>query len=190
MNSGEKIVRRKAKRDELDFYPTPEWATRALLNREKFEGVICEPACGNGAMSKVLESYGYQVISSDIVDRGYGVTQNFFDHYRSVENIVTNPPFNLAKEFILHAKECATRKIAIFFRIQFLSSRGRYDLFADAGFPLQTVYVFSPRVTLWKNGVVGRGGGTADYIWVVFNREYRLLPVLRWINPAERKERC
>lgn len=87
-----------------DFYPTPETATIKLLEREKFKGYVWEPACGNGAMSVVLERYGYHVISSDLIYRGYG--EGGVDFLRSsfkTENIITNPPFKLANKFIHHA---------------------------------------------------------------------------------------
>ena len=54
-----------------DFYPTPEWATHALIENEYFSGTIWEPACGNGAMSRVLKKVSADVYSSDLYDRGY-----------------------------------------------------------------------------------------------------------------------
>jgi len=66
------IIPDKANRERDDFYPTPPAGTRALLEVESFTGPIWEPACGDGAISKVLESAGHQVISTDLIDRGYG----------------------------------------------------------------------------------------------------------------------
>lgn len=66
------IVGARNNRVENDFYPTPEIATVLLLENEKFEGEIWEPACGDGAMSTVIERYGYPVKSTDLIDRGYG----------------------------------------------------------------------------------------------------------------------
>src|SRR5947208_1977198 len=77
-----------------DFYPTPAWGTKALLRYEVFQGPVLEPCCGNGAMAKVLEETGYKVIASDLHDRGYGTTRDFFDYKpKEALNIVTNPPF-------------------------------------------------------------------------------------------------
>ena len=61
-------------REKNDFYPTPESATQALLDRQKFQGNVWECACGNGAMSKLMIKNGYDVYSSDLIDRGYGDT--------------------------------------------------------------------------------------------------------------------
>lgn len=55
-----------------DFYPTPPEAVRALLSVEAFEGSIWEPACGDGAISKVLLAAGFDVVSTDLIDRGFG----------------------------------------------------------------------------------------------------------------------
>jgi len=45
---------------------------RALLSVETFEGSIWEPACGDGAISKVLLAAGFDVVSTDLIDRGFG----------------------------------------------------------------------------------------------------------------------
>ena len=72
--SPQPTMKRVADIDCPDFYPTPEWATRALIDSERFDGDIWECACGDGAMSTVLESNGSYVFSSDLYDRGYGET--------------------------------------------------------------------------------------------------------------------
>ena len=57
-------TKRFADLDGPDFYPTPAWATYALIDNERFVGDIWEPACGDGAMSAVLAQTGNTVISS------------------------------------------------------------------------------------------------------------------------------
>ena len=86
---------RYPKRAAYEFYPTPPEATRALLSVESFEGDIWEPACGDGAISKVLEAAGYQVVSTDLIDRGYGAGgHNFLNSDKPLaKNIITNPPY-------------------------------------------------------------------------------------------------
>jgi len=92
-------------RQDRDFYPTPDEVTVALLGVEKFEGAVYEPACGNGAMAKVIEAAGYKVIASDIHPLGYGVERDFFTVKTPLRhlNIITNPPFDLSVKFIEHA---------------------------------------------------------------------------------------
>src|SRR5829696_8575713 len=94
-------LKRTADLDGPDFFPTPSWATHALIAYEPFAGEIWEPACGNGAMSRVLERTGNCVISSDLYDRGFGeIGHDFLTTDRVCENIVTNPPYNSAEGFV------------------------------------------------------------------------------------------
>lgn len=82
--------RRLVDSNGADFYPTPSWATKALIDHEDFEGSIWEPACGDGAISKTLEGYGgYDVTSTDLYDRGYGEGGvDFIDYHPRVGNII------------------------------------------------------------------------------------------------------
>src|SRR5436190_5179033 len=96
LNGGFKpTMKRFADLDGPDFFPTPAWATHALIDNEDFEGDIWECACGNGAMSDVLATTGNPVFSSDLFDRGYGEPgQDFLESKHQASNIVTNPPYN------------------------------------------------------------------------------------------------
>jgi len=92
-------------RRELDYYPTPKEATIALIEFLTLpkDKVIWEPACGDGAMSKVIENYGYKLFSSDIRKDVYGESERDFLKYsiKNIDAIITNPPFNLAEQFII-----------------------------------------------------------------------------------------
>ena len=116
MRSGKTLRDRRNKDHEKDhpenFYSTPEIFTEWLLENEEFEGLILEPACGDGRMAKVLKAEGYHVRCSDIVDRGYKpmLIRNFFD-WKVVDNIVTNPPYDLAEEFVRHGVKTAVSSI-------------------------------------------------------------------------------
>jgi len=169
-----------------DFYPTPEWATHALMKREPFPGDIWEPACGKGDMSKVLLQY--QPTYSSELETGEDIYGNggvdfLKTNKEDVANIISNPPFKLAKEFIEHAKENATHKIAMFLKIQFLEGIGRYDFFQDKKYPLKKVWVFSKRVTLYKDGERnGMGTGTMCFAWFVWEKTHKGEPSIGWIN--------
>jgi len=168
--------------DPYDFYPTPPWATRALLEREAFGGVVWEPACGEGAISEVLKREGYRVISSDIVDRGYGRVVDFFRSTRRSGSIVTNPPYTLAEEFVRKALAVTTQKVAMLLRLSFLESQQRYRLFRET--PLETVYVFSRRLSLNRGGVEAPSSGAVAYAWFVWRHGYQGEPRLRWLPPS------
>lgn len=151
-----------------DFYPTPTDSTLALLEREKFEGDIWEPACGDGAISKLLKLQGYDVYSTDLVDRGYGDAHfDFLNCWRQHDNIVTNPPFNIGTEFAIHALHCARKKVAIFQKLTFLEGKTRRDkLFCHN--MLRRVYVFSERQAFGDHK-----GGMLAFAWFVFDKEYK-----------------
>jgi hypothetical protein len=84
-------------REGRDFYATPDWVTASLLQHVKFRGKIWEPCCGDGAMARVLTANGYDVVSTDIAERGFGTPGIDFLTCRNVpegcRSIVTNPPY-------------------------------------------------------------------------------------------------
>jgi len=106
-------------RQEDDFYPTPSWAVKSLLNRVDFTDcdVIWECACGDGAISKTLEDSGFKVKSSDIVDRGYKKTE-FIDFLNDpdcvTDAIITNPPYKYALEFVEMCKKRLIKDLQCF----------------------------------------------------------------------------
>lgn len=170
-------------RPSLDFYPTPARATKALLSAESFTGSIWEPACGTGAMSKVLESAGYEVVSTDIEPRGYGTQLDFFfAHELLAPNVVTNPPFKYAQEFAERALLLGCEKVAFICKIQFLEGNERSKWLKQT--PLKNVYVFSKRITFFRNGENKReseGGGMMTFCWFVWQRGYSGKPMVGWI---------
>lgn len=172
-------------RQKDDFYPTPSRAVEALLAAESFQGDIWEPACGDGAISKVFEAAGHRVVSSDLVDRGYGETGiDFLMEYRSrAPNIVTNPPFKLAVPFVRKSLELTTGKVAMLLKIAFLEGIERSALFADS--PLASVHVFSQRLAFVPGGSRGGrkldGGGMIAFAWFVWDHAHTGKPTLGWI---------
>jgi hypothetical protein len=96
-------------RAPFEYYPTPPEATRAFLSAEQFDGDIWEPACGQGAISKVLIDHGYHVVSSDLADYCYGKPGVDFleTKFPRAKHIVTNPPYGrgLGDRFLRKALE-------------------------------------------------------------------------------------
>ena len=84
-------------REGRDFYATPAWVTEALLRHVTFRGPVWEPCCGDGAISAVLASHRYEVVSSDIAERGFGSGGIDFLACGAMRggcrSIVTNPPY-------------------------------------------------------------------------------------------------
>lgn len=127
------------KRKEADFYPTPPDVTEALmrfLNLPR-NSVVWEPACGDGAMSRILERHVSDVVSSDLRDEPdiYGRPAIDFlswpeeadDAFRP-DWIITNPPFNVAEAFIKHALSI-TPNVAMLLKSQYWHAARRSKLF-------------------------------------------------------------
>ncbi len=119
-------LKRFADLDGPDFFPTPAWATHALVDNELFVGEIWEPACGDGAMVQVLAMRGNRVVATDLYDRGFGETGiDFLTSDRMADNIVTNPPYNAAEGFVRVGAKSARRKFALLLRLAFLEGANR-----------------------------------------------------------------
>lgn len=121
-------------RAEHDYYATEPKAADLLLEKETFSKTIWECACGEGHLAKRFAERGYDVIATDIVDRGYGGVLDFLSTDRNVTpdaDIITNPPFDEAQKFTEHALDIVDdgRKVAMFLKMQFLESQERRKLF-------------------------------------------------------------
>lgn len=171
-----------------DFFPTPKWATFALVDNEKFSGDVWECACGDGSMSKVFEDAGSTVISSDLYDRGYGeIGIDFLSPDRVADNIVTNPPYNCAEGFVASGLKHARRKFALLLRLAFLEGANRANtIFAKE--PPSRVWVFSERITFYPKGIDPKGSGTTAYAWFVWDKDVPGSTELRWFKPGYKKK--
>lgn len=167
-----------------DYFPTPRWATFALMESEKFVGDVWECACGDGAMSRVIEESGSGVISSDLYDRGFGEAgHDFLATTRTADNIITNPPYNAAEGFVRSGVKQATRKFALLLRLAFLEGANRANtIFSKV--PPARVWVFSERITFYPSGVEPKGSGTTAYAWFVWDKDTPSRTELRWLKPG------
>jgi hypothetical protein len=185
LNGGFKpTMKRFADLDGPDFFPTPSWATYALIDNEKFEGDIWESACGNGAMSEVLKETGQKVVSTDLYNRKYGEAGvDFLSATRRASNIVTNPPFNAAEGFVRSGLKMADRKVALLLRLAFLEGANRQRTIFTAA-PPSRVWVFSERITFYPAGAVRQGSGTTAYAWFVWDKQASGGTQLKWLPPG------
>lgn len=172
-------------RPKDDFYPTPPGATLALLQVETFDECIWEPACGDGAISDVLKSEGYKVTETDLNNHGRGIVGlDFLDQTWCLQKqIVTNPPFNLAEEFIQKAVDLGIDKFAYLGKLQFLEGQKRSRLLEQSG--LARVWVFRNRLKLTRNCVKMKNGGMIAFAWYVFEKGYTGKPVLGWVEEVK-----
>lgn len=185
LNGGFKpTMKRFADLDGPDFFPTPAWATYALIDNENFKGDIWECACGNGAMSNVLAETGQSVFSSELYDRGFGdIGQDFLNPSRQADNIVTNPPYNAAEGFVRSGLSHSNKKFALLLRLAFLEGANRAStIFAKV--PPSRVWVFSERITFYPANAVQKGTGTTAYAWFVWDKDASNSTELKWFKPG------
>lgn len=169
-----------------DYYATEPKATELLLGVEKFSNHIWECACGGGHIAEVLKNHGYNVFNTDIVDRGYENTcvMDFLKcNLTNTMDIVTNPPYKLAKEFVEHAMNISDDgvKVAMFLKLTFLESQSRRKLFEK--YPPKTLYVSSNRLQCAKNGDFEKSKSTnaVAYGWYVWEKGFKGSPKIKWI---------
>lgn len=181
----------KHEREKFDYYATDPKAVEMLLELEDFtDSDILEPACGEGHLSEAMINKGLNVTSMDLIDRGYPDTmvidflsidiQNWHGH------IITNPPYNLAKQFVEKAISIIPegRKVAMFLKVQFLEGKSRKELFRR--YPPRTVYISSSRILCAKNGdfegFIKSGGSAVAYAWFVWEKGFKGDPIIKWFN--------
>lgn len=162
-----------------DLYETPAVAVEALLRVEALPPVIWEPACGRGAIVRVLRAAGHRVVASDLVD--YQSPDQ--DHARwdfltetappsGVDALVTNPPFKLANEFVRHALKLCPR-VVMLLRLAFLESDTKRNDVLDGG-QLARVHVFRNRIPqMHRDSWAGpkRNSGMA-FAWFAWDRAH------------------
>ena len=176
-------------REEHDYYATDPIAVKLLLNQEKFDCNIWECASGENHIANVLKEYGYNVRTSDIVKRTPTTEQKDFLKNRKKRNgdIITNPPFCLAEEFIHKALSLVGKghKVAMFLRLQFLESIKRYEgLFKEN--PPKTIYVASRRIKCGKDGDFNSSMSSIMCLaWFVWEKGFNGDTTIKFINHDE-----
>ena len=175
-------------RQNEDFYATEPNAAKLLLELETFSPNIWECACGDGSLSKVFESAGYNVKSTDLINRGYGIPNvDFLKHDKFWEgDIITNPPYKFGKEFVEKALSIIPKgkKVAMFLKLQFMEGKARKHLFVE--YPPKVIYVSSSRLLCAKNAefdkMIEGGGSAVAYAWYIWEKGYKGETVLKWFN--------
>lgn len=176
----------RAIREEHDYYATEPRAIELLLRHEIFDENIWECACGEGNLSKVLKEWGYNVFSTDLIDRGYQDKELDFltTDIKFNGDIITNPPFKHTTEFVKKALDSVPmgNKVAMFLKINYLSGKKRYEEIYSK-FPPYRVYVFTGRITCSKNNTPeGFKSGGRDYVWMIWEKGKLGPTELRWLK--------
>lgn len=174
-----------------DYYTTDPAAVEQFLRTYKlpnYGNTIWECACGCGNISEVLRKQGYNVYSTDLYDRGYGYSGIDFLQTAALpprcNTIITNPPYSLADEFILHAMDILPlhgRYIALM-NISYLAGQKRHDIIYSNGY-LRAVYVYSHRINCYRNNIPTGHSSPVNYAWFEFvNSRSACEPRIFWID--------
>lgn len=193
-------LKRNYERADSDWYVEPRWCVEQMADAVDFDGaLIWDPACGGGTITDVFSGRGYEVVGTDIVNRGavhFRQNHDFLSGGFPVPwshagrlSIVTNPPFRLAEQFVRQALRLADHRVAILQQLSFLASRQRHALFSD--FPPSDVLICSRRPSMPPGHMIAEMGdkafknGTADFCWIVWTRPHDREPRVRWLAPDQ-----
>lgn len=171
-------------READDFYATEPKAVEFLTQLEPLSRDIWECACGQGHISEVLIKKGFNVKSTDLVDRGYG--EPGVDFLKQTElfdgDIVTNPPYKYAQEFVEKTLELVKpgHKVCMFLKLQFMESNSRRELFLKN--PPKTVWVACARLKCGKNGNFKETSHLLAFAWYVWEKGFDGNTTLKWFN--------
>jgi predicted RNA methylase len=177
-------------RQKNDFYATPKSEVYNILEREKLRGLILDPCCGTGNISKPVKDLypDNRVIETDLIDRGCGLTGlNFLSDeypYKTADTIIMNPPFKLIGKFVKKSLKISD-KIILLARLQFLESKKRYNnIFKD--YQPDRIYIYVDRITCAKNGNFekNKSANSIAYAWFVFDKINQEKSI-NWIKSAD-----
>ena len=179
-----------------EFYPTPPEATRALLSVETFEGSIWEPACGEGAIAKELTAAGHTVISTDLVDYGFGIPRvDFLKEIRPrARHIVTNPPYGsgLADAFITRSLDFVRETrgtVAMLLNLSSLAHRTRSRWWREN--PPARLYAIDD-IVCWPEHRYGPAPSYFSkhrYFWAVWTPDHTGPSAFWWLSSADFRKR-
>ena len=174
-------------RDPHDFYVEPNWVSERLFEEERFKGVVTDPACGLGRIVATRRRWG-MAVGSDIVRRGPAC--DFVSDFLSEEwsgyaqNFVSNPPFGCADQFVELAIKRAACKVAMLLPATWHFGAERSAWLQTT--PLMRVLALTPRPSMPPGAVIlageKPGGGTKDFAWYIWQRDFIGSPTLGWLN--------
>lgn len=188
------MAQRSEAKDSPDDFPTPPWATRALLKHvigeNDFSNMSClEPACGAGHMVSVLKEAFGEVQFSDAYYYGYGPVRDFLSYpyeHNAVDWVITNPPFRLAEDFVIRALQIAKSGVAMLARTVFLESSGRYARIFQEQPPTKFAQ-FVERVPMVKGRLDRKASTATGYAWMVWEKGASGHPRLMWVPPCRKQ---
>ncbi|MEK6885288.1 MAG: NAD(P)-dependent oxidoreductase, partial [Nanoarchaeota archaeon] len=146
---------------------------------------VWEIACGGGHLGRVLEEHNILSRATDLYDHEYGEVGIDFLEQKNIwdGDIITNPPYRFAQEFVEHSLELITdgHKVAMLLKIQFLEGKKRGEMYKK--YPPKTVYVWPGRISCAMNGDFEsiQHGSPMMFCWMIWKKGYHSDPIIKWI---------
>ena len=195
-NTSHAVMAQRAElKNSLDDFPTPPWATRALIehviaSKDLLGLMTClEPACGRGHMSVTLAHYFREIASFDVFEYGFGGIADFLKVKhpdQSYDWVITNPPFRLGEDFISRSMKIARHGVAMLTRTVFIESVGRYERLFKSNPPSRFAQ-FTERVPMVKGRVDKKASTATGYAWLVWEKsQLGRGSKLMWIPPCRK----
>lgn len=183
------IAAHKFEREKQEHYVEPHWCSERLFEVENFKDSIWDPCCGFGRIPEAANRFGIIGLGTDVVNRGWVGQKTILDFLQAEaplsENIVANPPFNIAGRFVSHAVNMPyVEKVAMIFPTARLNAaHWIHDL------PLARVWLMTPRPSMPPGHTITAGekpgGGKMDFCWLVFTKG-RVGPAdMHWLRRDE-----
>lgn len=188
--SGDIILTDSLEREKDDFYPTPPEPTRALLAAElvrmKDFPSIWECAAGDGAMAREMETLGFDVCKTDLVDRGCGASiASFYDFETPLSTaIVTNPPFQECNsgEWIKHALgKLGVEYMALLLPVNWMGAMTRGPLWEK--YKPARVYLMR-----WRIDFTGQGAPPMLNAWYIWDKKQEGETILRMMDRDDARQ--
>lgn len=165
-------------RKDRDLYETPQWVTDVLLRFLPNNLRIWEPAAGSGKMADALALRGHDVVRTDL-STGQDFLSPDLPAPFGIDGVVTNPPFNLAQQFIersLNVTQSNGGFVAMLLRTDFDHAKTRQHLFGRCK-------QFCDKIVLTKRIVWFEKPGAApsyNHAWFIWNWKNENLPKIRY----------
>lgn len=146
--------------EALEFYETPEWAVRAILQKEILTRCVFDPCVGRGVMADIARKEGYVVYAQDVHDWGYpgAIIQDFTTmdrHPYEADDrdftVIMNPPFSKAEDFVKKCAELGARKVVCFQRLAWWEAEVRSEFWRE--YPPNRIYICGDRATCWRGDI-------------------------------------
>ena len=179
-------------REVNDYYATNPDDVQIFLDKLQEDGInlnhsLWEPACGQGHISDILIARGHNVQSSDLINRGYGLELDYLTSPQTSwrGDIITNPPFTFASEFIYRSMDLLETGglLLLLLPLRYLETKTRYTLFQS--YMPKYIYTYSYRISIGKGGLF-EGSNAVAYCWLIWEKGFegetkmRFIPHPKW----------